>query len=391
MGIFIVAIVLCTIFGAYYITAPLNSVDVSLETVENLINDTQAVIIRDEKVYYSELSGTLYKNVAEGERVAKDSLICTVFNGEISDDNLKELRTIDKKISHRRERLSESTLYRGGGIDAESRIAGIVRDIRKISNDNEVVKIADYKEDLNNLRSGVEISDEDILQSLELEKEAVENRISASKSEIIADMSGIFVAYTDGLEGALMPKSLENYTIDYMNHLTFSESSKIGGKNVEADSAVCKIVNNHIWYAAMRVPTEAAHAHSEGEEVTLRFKSIAGEEINGVIYRINDIDEDGYTLVTIKCPMYFEGALSYRQTDIDMIFESYTGYKIPIHAIRSDENGNKYVKAMNGSREYDCYCDILYTDSENEFIIVESTDTAVNKIKDMERIIIGER
>lgn len=391
MGIFIVAISLCTVFGVYYITAPLNSVEVSRETVENFINDSKAVIIRDEKVYYSELDGTLYKNVSEGERIAKNSLICTVFGGEISDDNLNELRTIDKKISHRRERIGESTLYSSGGIDTESKIAGIVKDIREISNDNEVIKISDYKEDLNNLRSGVEISDEDILQSLILEKEAVENRISTSKSEITADMSGVFVAYTDGLEGALMPQSLENYTIDYMNHLTFSEPSKIGGKNIEADSAVCKIVNNHTWYTAIRVPSEVAHAHSKGEEVTLRFKNIAGEELGGVIYHINDIDEDGYTLVVVKCPVYFEGALSYRLADIDMIFESYSGYKIPIQTIRSDENGNKYVKAMNGSREYDCYCDILYTDSENEFIIIESTDTSVNKIKDMERIIIGER
>ena len=391
LGVFIAVIILCSVLSVYYITAPLNSVDVSCETVEHLVNDPESVIIRDEKVYYSEIDGTLYNNVGEGERVAKDSLICTVFSGTVSDDKLKELRTIDKKIAHRRERLRESTLYRSGGIDTESKVAGIVRDISKISRDNDVIKIADYKEDLNNLRSGVEISDEDILQSLILEKEAVENRISTSRKDVTADMSGVFVAYTDGLEGALMPESIDNYTIDYMNHLTFSEPAKISSKNVETDSAVCKIVNNHIWYTAMRVPSETAQKHKTGEEVTLRFKNIAGELIHGTIYRISDTDENGYRLVIVKCPMYFEGALSYRRTDIDMIFESYTGYKIPIQAIRSDDNGNKYVKAMKGTREYNCYCDILYTDSEQEFIIVDSVSGAENKIKDMERIIIGER
>ena len=137
LGVFIAVIILCSALSVYYITAPLNSVDVSRETVEHLVNDPEAVIIRDEKVYYSEIDGTLYNNVGEGERVAKDSLVCTVFNGVVSDDNLKELRTIDKKIAHRRERLRESTLYRSGGIDTESKVAGIVRDISKISRDKQ--------------------------------------------------------------------------------------------------------------------------------------------------------------------------------------------------------------------------------------------------------------
>ena len=162
LGIFIAVVLFFTVWGIHYVASPLNSVDAQLETVEHFIQDPKAIIIREEKVYYSDIDGTLYHHTSEGARVAKDFLISTVFSGQISDDNLKELRTIDKKITHRRQKLSESSLYQTEGADTESKIAGIIRDITPAGRANDLVRISDYKEDLNNLRNGVEISDEDI-------------------------------------------------------------------------------------------------------------------------------------------------------------------------------------------------------------------------------------
>lgn len=390
LGIFIAVVLFITVWGIHYVASPLNTVEVNRETVEYFVNDKQAIIIREERVYTSETDGTLYHHTTEGSRVAKNSLISTVFGGEISRDNLNELRTIDKKIAHRRERLRESTIYRADGIDTESKIAGIIRDITPETGADDVTKIADYKEDINNLREGVEITDEDILQSLILEKEAVENRISTSKKDIVSDMSGIFTTYTDGLEEALSPSGIDNYTVEYMRELAGTEASKLSEKSVDAGNPVCKVVNNHIWYAALAVPTDEAKKHKTGEEVSLRFNSIAGQTVAGTIYRISETDENGFTLVTVRCPVYFEGAFSYRCADIDMVFESYTGCKLPVYAIRSDENG-QYVIGRTGTNEYKCYCEILYTDTEQEFIIVVPTETAEHKLDKMERIITAER
>ncbi len=391
LGIFIVIVLFFSIWGVYYVSSPINSTDAVLETVEYAINDKQAVIIREEEVYYSNISGTLYNHASEGDRVAKDSLICTVFGGSISDDKLNELRTLDKKIRHRRNKLRESTIYSIDGIDTESKVAGIIKDIGPAGEENDIVRISDYKDDLNNLRDGVEISDEDMLQSLVLEKDALESRISTSKSEITTEMAGVFTTYIDGLEEALLPESMENYTVEYIRGMTFSEPRKLTSKTAEADNAICKVVNNHIWYTAMVIPTEEADKHSVGDGVALRFNSIADHLVEGTIYRISEEDENGSKLVIIKCPSYFEGAFSYRAADIDLIFESYTGYKVPVHAIRSDDDGSQYVLGMIGSNEYKCYCEILYTDRDMEYIIVESTEDAQNKLNRMERIVLGER
>lgn len=391
LGIFIAAVLFFTVCGIYYVASPLNSVDAVSETVEHSVNDKNAVIIRDEEVYYSEMDGTLYNHVSEGDRVAKDSLIGTVFEGRISEDSLKELRTIDKKIKHRREKLRESSLYTAEGADTESRIAGIIENITSAGENNDVAAISDYKEDLKNLRGGVEISDEEILNELLLEKEAAENRISANKSEIVTGMSGIFTTYIDGLESALNPKSMENYTLEYMRSLKVTDSVKLADKAVEKDGVVCKVVNNHIWYAALAVPSDEIEKHKVGDDVSLRFNLVSDETVEGTVYSISESDENGNRLVIVKCPSYFEGAFSCRSTDIDMIFESYTGFKVPVHAIRSDDSGRRYVVGMAGTKQYTCYCDILYTDTENEFIIIQSAEDSQAKLEHMESIVVGER
>lgn len=391
LGIFIAIVLFFSVWGIHYATSPINAVDAVAETVEHFVNDENAIIIREEEIYYSDMDGTLYNNASEGERVANNSLISTIFSGQISDDNLKELRTLDKKIAHRREKLSESTIYSSDGGDVESKIAGIIRDIAPTGEKNDVIRISDYKEDLNNLRSGVEISDEDMLESLIFEKEAIENRISTSKSEIVTGMSGIFTTYIDGMETALSPENMGSYTIDYIRNLGTAESRKLAEKTVAKGDAVCKVVNNHVWYAAMAVPTEEIDKHSIGENVTLRFNSIAGAMLDGVIYSIAENDENGSKLVIVKCSTYFEGAISFRNTNMDIIFESYSGFKAPVHAIRSDDNGNQYVIGMVGSKEYNCYCEVLYTDTDNEFIIIDSLPGAENNLDKMERIVVGER
>lgn len=391
LGIFIAAVLFVSIWGINYVMSPVNSVDISLETVENSVNDPNGIIIRDEEIYYSQVNGTVYNHVSEGDRVGKNFLISTVFSGQISDDNLNELRTIDKKIEHRSEKLKESTIYSSGGIDVESKIAAIIRDITPAGEDNDVMKIADYKEDLNNLRNGVDISDEDILNSLKLEKEAIENRISTNRHEITTNMSGIFTTYIDGLEEALSPENMENYTVEYLQNLGSVQSRRLTQKSVEEGGAVCKVVNNHIWYTAMSIPTQVADSHETGEKVTLKFNSIADSFVEGEIYRIGDTDENGQKIIIIRCPSYFEGAVSFRNADIDLIFESYTGYKIPVYAIRSDNEGKQYVLALSEGKEYTCYCDIVYTDAQNEFVIIESSQNAQYEIKNMEKIIVGER
>lgn len=77
--------------------------------------------------------------------------------------------------------------------------------------------------------------------------------------------------------------------------------------------------------------------------------------------------------------------------DVDLIFESYEGYKVPIQSVRTEDDGSKKVIGIKENREHDCYCDVLFTNTDAGYAIIESTDNAENKLSQMERIVVGER
>ena len=90
-------------------------------------------------------------------------------------------------------------------------------------------------------------------------------------------------------------------------------------------------------------------------------------------------------------PEYTEGAFSYRQTGVELIFKSHSGYKVPIYSIRTDENGKKYVLCRVGVKEYKCYCTVDYTNPDEEYIIINTAENSERKLENMELIVTGEK
>lgn len=387
--VFIVFVLVAAGYALHYAVSPLSTVEVRKETAENSIKEQDAYIIREESLFISDSDGTVYHNAFDGNRVARNSVVSTVFFGEIGTDKLKELGTIDKKIRLQSKKNS-AYVYSVAEADVENTVNSILLDIPSMKEKNDVGAVAAAREDLNGIRSGSEKSQEDKINALKEEKQQIYADISTDYVEIASDISGVFTTYIDGAEGMLVPEEIESYTIGYLQSLPKYTAKNIKKTKINAGEPICKVMNNLEWYVSVCVPSESIAEHKVGESVKVRFDSIAGDMADGTVFHIGE-DEGGRTLVTVKCSTYLESAFSYRYATVDLVFNSYSGYRVPISAIRTDEDGSKYVLAMSGTHEYKCVCDILYTDLETGFSIVESTEDAQNKIKSMERIVTGER
>ena len=388
--IFVVIVVLVMASAIYYVSVPINMQDLSYETVKKSISAQRAYIVRDEEIYYADTSGTIYNNVRDGERIKADALLATIYHTDVSSDTLKALRTVDNKIREHSQSKREFTDFRFDRTDTESKVAAIIEDIPKAAARNDVARVAQCKQAINDLRAGLELSDEDVLKTLYEQKNEIEEKISSSKSEIFTNKAGIFTTYTDGLENFLIDDDIDTYTVSYIKSLPDTVNDRITSQSVGAGSPVCKIVNNHVWYLLMAVPTEEIEQYKKGTQVTVVLDAIGENNINGEIYNISE-EENGESLCVIKCSTYKEGAFSYRVSKAELIFESHSGYRVPIHALRTDKEGNKYVKCSKGANEYNCYCVVEYTNAEEEYVIIRSQEQARNKLDDMERIIVGER
>lgn len=385
-------IVMIVGYSIAYIITPVSSIQLEEYEHEISVMCEQAYIVRDETVYYAPGAGTVYNTAAEGERVSSNAVIGTVYNGSVSTAQLKELSTIDKRISLLKEYGAQSSLYSHDSSSAESAVSGKMHDIISLARENNIEQIHEYKNDINRLRRGEDVSLSGKISELEAEKSNIEAGMSSGKSEIISDRSGIFSSYIDGLEGILVPEKIQEYNAEYIRSLSSSESRTASGSPIALGDAACKVMNNHSWYVLGIIKSEYSPMFKDRSRVTVRFTNLSGSEASGNIQFISQPDINGECIVLVKVPSYIESAFSYRNIDADIVFEQYSGYKIPTEAVHTGETLNSYyVYAMQGSDTYICDCVVLYTDISEGYSIIKSSDDAENKLSSMERLIVGER
>lgn len=392
IGVICITILAFAGYGIAYVVRPLTSMELEEVTHEISISYDNAFIVREEAVYGAGSAGTVYNVVSEGDRVSKGTVISTIYNGDIDENILRQLRTVDKKINVLKKREAESTLYSNDTSSVESEISSRMSGIASLAAENNIEQIRDYKDDINTLREGGTPSISQQLEMYQAEKQNIEYSIAGAKDDISADIPGIFTSYIDGLEAALTPSNMRDFTPSELRNISTAGAAHSSGTAIEAGTPVCKVMSNHQWYIMGITDTDHAKLCEANESVTIRLSKLSGSTAVGKFVYISEPDENNECIFIVEIPSYLESAFSYRNVDVDLIFEEYTGYKIPIEAIHTgDTRDTYYVYATKGSDSYKCDIKILYTDNTEEYAIIKSTDDAKNNLSAMDRLTIGER
>ena len=390
-------IIICAIaavifgYGVHRAVAPVSSQELERATHEHSV-PASGYIVRDEIAYYADRAGRLYNNVAVGARVAKDSLIYTIYDTSVDASVISELNTLDRRIGEIKA-AKDAAGYNTDSISVESEIASRTAQIIGAARENDVRSIAQYKKDINNLRqTGSVMSTEDEIQELENSKMSIESQIDGSRSERYAENSGVFTTYYDGFEDYLNAGLMKEYTVEYIESLGGAKPQESSYDTVEEGDFVCGVINNHTWSVLLIVEESRINGYKAGNTVTVRFNNIAGEEREGKIAYISSEEQnkDGRCFVLIECSDYFEGAYSYRSVDADIIFERYSGYRVPAQAVRSDGQ-KQIVIGIADNQQYPCEIEVLYSNPDEGYVIVDSVEGADNTLSSMSRILVGER
>ncbi len=375
-------------YGIRYLNKPLNSVDSVLQTREEKVT-ARAFIIRDESVFTSPGKGTVYRNVSEGERVANNAVISTVYYGNADSDTLQELSAVDKKIADARldeQKQTRTSASKTDSVSVESRIETVKASIIDAAQSNDIKTIRSLKNELKSLR-GIDISDGEsgTVEDLERQKKLIEDRIGGGKAEITTDRAGIFTTFFDGMESVLTLENAQNYSVSDFKSLKSAESYT-ASDSVEKNSPVAKVVNNHIWYVMALVDMSAVPEIKEGTSVTLRFENIPGEEVSAEIIKISET-EDNEAVILFESSFYLEGAYSIRESNADIVFSSHSGYIVPSTAV-VDNDGvtGVWAESKNIKDFYPVEVLMRYYD-EDEFLIASPED-AKNQLADTDRIYI---
>lgn len=385
----ITALAIC-FYGYRYLKIPVQTVTASITQIEDCVT-TDAYVIRQEMVYKAENAGTMYNYVSEGARVAKDMKISTVYRGDVNEELVQELNNVDLKIEQLNQIKANNEAFTIDNSSVENKISVLTGKIISAAIENDISQISQYKSSINALNNNEADTSDTELYDLQARKQNIEMQLSNDKNDIYSTMSGVFSLNVDGLEDILTPENIKNYTVTDFRNLGNPQFSQRTKNIVSAGESICKVVDNHTWYAMAVVPKNKAEEMQKEKSVLLRFESLPGAEVSAsVSYVSQEGENSGETVVIFKSDRYLEGVYGIRSGSMDIVISRYTGFRVPIYAIRNI-NGKRGVLISEGNAELFCECNIVHTDNEKEETIIYPSSEASRELKIGDKIIIGEK
>ncbi len=376
-------------YGVRYVRTPIDTQEVQMTKREESFAG-QAYIIRNESVYEAPAAGTVYHYADEGARVSKNSLVSAVYHGQVNEETLQELNNIDKKIEQIEQDQAENELYVSDASTNENRLENIRSEIVEAAFANDISKMTEYKDQINQIQSGEAPSDENTLAMLRQERTQIEGQIGQAKEDIYSQISGIFSTAIDGLEQILTPDTIMEYTVEDFKNIPAPNTGSTTQNIANIGDSICKVADNHVWYVIALVNKKDLEGVQTGTSAEIRFDKIPGVQTPVEVVRIAEEPEGEQAVVVFKSERYSEGVFSIRESEAEIILASYEGFEIPVHAIRV-QDGQTGVMVQKGMGEVFKKCEVIYTDSQTETAIVKAVSGEQNLLTIGDRVILGEK
>jgi len=388
--IMVVFLGILVFYGVRYTEAPVPTTNAYITKCEESIRG-EAFIIKKESVNKAKTDGLVYTSVNDGERVGKERKIATIYNSGVNSNTLKEIRNIDKKIQVLKD--GSKNIIKSSEDSEENLVMSYIDDIENAVYNDDMSKVASIKDDIKSVKEnrGTGSNDEmDNVNTLTERKNMLEAQIGSKKEDIYSLTAGVFVAGTDGFEDVLTPDMMETMTISDFDNLK-REINETRLSEVKKGDNVCKVIDNNKWYIVIKTEAEKLSDSKVGDKVSLKFDVMPGSEAPAEIHYISK-EENGQVLLFIKCESYIKGIFSVRYSDVDVVLKHYTGIRLPIYAIRVRDN-QPGVMINENYKEVFKPCKIVYTDKEEGYVIIRSSDDSSgnNDIEINDIIIVGEK
>lgn len=269
----------------------------------------RGIIIREETVVHTSVTGYVNYYAREGERVAKNDLVYVVDEtGRLSED-LEELSLGENTLSNRElaEFRSEIVDFMHGFDSANYSTTYDFKYILK----NTVLKLANA----NMLES---ISD--------LSGATGVNIINYSR----APRTGIVTYWTDGYESL----RAQDVTAEVFDTNTYQKNQFLTNSLMEAGDAVYKLSTSEKWSIVIPVDAERGAQLEEEEYIKVRFLKNQYESWGQAKLLVNG---DGNTYLQLSFTNSMITFISDRFLDVELIVEDEIGLKIPVSSIVQKE------------------------------------------------------
>lgn len=368
-------------------TSESGSVIAELETME-ISYRLNGVVIRDENLVNvkTKTGGVLDVTVSESEMVPKGKHVATYYDSQIDDKAKEELSKINQQISELNRATDDTIAEEMSVKEIDEEIGRKMDSISYASPERNMSIIKSLKNDVNDLLSKKEgeveeeVSVSERLEELKKQKADIERKYPGKKTEITAPQHGVFSTGIDGYEDVMTPElALEITVTDFEN----AQKQNFTADDIRQMGALCKIVDNSMWYVSLVADETVAKSFAVGDSVVMRFDG-DNTEAKGTVEYISPGQSEKY-MITISSSSYCVTAMEARFATLTVVKESNTGLKIPLSAIRvKDGKSGVYVKTENTLK----YKEIDVLTKDDKYAIVRFDNTRSGSLLLYDEVVI---
>ncbi|MBR5515997.1 MAG: hypothetical protein IKU52_07320 [Clostridia bacterium] len=352
--IYILSAILSVLLIAYIVYHLVNSFSSDVETMAaNIVTlsetyTAEAYIFRNEKVLYSDNIGSVSYLYDDGTKIGANTDIATVYSGNNTPETEARVSDIERQLSILKNSsvVQDTTVSDSSVIDA--RIDSLYYTIQTKINQGDIDYVLWSKDELltlmNKRQLVLELTDGFSAQIAELEnekKDLTASMDSEGKTVSSGNVSGYLYSDVDGYESIFTAEAVDSFTIDDFYEMTES-APKV------SENAVAKIATSYKWYIACEVPSVHQQYYTEGQEYTVSFPFCGGKSIPMKLYRIVTGSEQPEIILVFETGSVPEDFNFLRKQSVEIVQQSYTGYRIPVSAVRMVKGKQGvYVKSGN--------------------------------------------
>lgn len=319
------------------------------------------VIVRDETIVYTPFSvgsGVLDYTVSDGSRLSNKTVIANVYDSYDQIYYRYRIEQLKNDIA-----LLESAQSRGTTDYAQPEFltAQIVESYKELllnMAQGDLAQVYDESDDMLRLMSIFNVSTnvemdystriEELKQELSVCNAALKDPIATVKS----GETGYFTSSFDGYESFLTTDSISSLTVDDIKGI-IENPTKITS---EYDNAIGKVFSGYSWKMVGIINT--ADRYFVNEKLVFSFAS-SNARHTVTVESITPTGNGNEAIIVLSCEELDSEIASSRIQEADLVFNEYTGLRVPREAIRF-VNDIKGVYVIVGERTEFKKLDVIY-------------------------------
>ena len=328
----------------------------------------KGMFLRDERVikYDNTAGGVMNYLYDDGLKVSENSAIAKVYSNEDQIYYRNRLSRLKSVLSDLKRSQSPGTTNYVQAETLKSKIEGHYLNVANMIQRKDYSSVSDESDDLlytmniYNIVTGTTGDFKPAIRQIKAEINELKTKIEDPVESIKSNESGYFVKSVDGYETSVEFDDVENMSTDELQRL-FDIKPDV------PENAVGKLLKSYEWKFLGIIKNTNKFLINDG--LSIRFNS--SNKIYGVtVDSIKPIDGTDNSIVILSCNELDDTVLNNRFDNAELIFDEYTGIKIPREAIRF-QGKQKGVYVMLGQDITFKKVDVIY--EGDDYVLSKNT------------------